>query len=243
MLSLPQVAEPFSLLWLSDLHWFGDQDKRYRLLSECIEKEPPDWLLFGGDLYAYLENAAPAWRWLSSLPAKCGKLAVLGNRESVINWLGHEDWRGYYQRYGFRCLINESWDSGGDGPLFFGLDDFRFGKPDWQRCREMKDSKRLVVTLSHNPDAVAEEEEGFVGHLCLSGHTHGGQIRLPLLGAMYTSSIYGAQFVQGWQRRSDQSICHISAGVGESGFGCFRRRYRCPAEFSRIQVSPEKANL
>jgi predicted MPP superfamily phosphohydrolase len=239
-LSLPPVSKPVSLLLLSDLHWIGNEHERYQALSECIHNEPPDWLLFGGDLYAFLENAVSAWRWLSALPAKRGKIAVRGNRESVIDWLDHDDWHHYYQQYGFRCLINERWDSGDLGPVFFGLDDFRFGKPDWHPCQEISGGDRLVITLSHNPDAIAEEKENFVGHLCLSGHTHGGQIHLPLLGTMYTSSIYGAQFVKGWHQRSDQTLLHISAGIGESGFGIFRRRYQCPAEFTRIQLLPEK---
>lgn len=239
-LSLPEVQKPCSLLLISDLHWAGNQPERYQVLSECVQNEPPDWLLFGGDLYSFLENASSAWSWLEELPAKCGKIAVRGNRESIVDWLDHDFWRRSYQQYGFRCLINECWDTGNEGPVFFGLDDFRFGKPDWRPCRSLSNSKRLVITLSHNPDAVAEEKENFVGQLCFSGHTHGGQIRLPLLGALYTSSIYGAQFVSGWRQRNDQCICHISAGIGESGFGLFRRRYRCPAEFTRIQLLPGK---
>jgi len=239
-LSLPEVRKPCSMLLLSDLHWANNQPDRYRVLSECIQDEPADWLLFGGDLYSFLENASSAWRWLATLPAKCGKIAVLGNRESIVAWLDHDFWRNSYQQYGFRCLINECWDTGSEGPVFFGLDDFRFGKPDWQPCRALGNSGRLVITLSHNPDAIAEENENFVGHLCLSGHTHGGQVRLPILGAPYTSSIYGHQFVSGWHLRNDQTLSHISAGIGESGFGCFRRRLRCPAEFTRIQLLPGK---
>ncbi|MFA6929705.1 MAG: metallophosphoesterase [Lentisphaeria bacterium] len=242
-LSLPGVRRSFSLLLLSDLHWTSAHPNRYQPLQESILNDPPDWLLFGGDLYFFLEFAPAAWRWLAELPAKCGKIAVRGNRESIVDWLDHDFWRRSYEKYGIRCLINEVWDTGPDGPIFFGLDDFRFGQPDWNPCRKQQNSKAPVITLSHNPDAVAEEKENFVGQLCLSGHTHGGQIRLPLLGALYTSSIYGSQFVSGWRQRNDHTLCHISSGIGESGFGIFRRRLLCPAEFTRLQITPGKTHF
>ncbi|MDD3695579.1 MAG: metallophosphoesterase [Lentisphaeria bacterium] len=237
-LPLAKLPAPCSLVFFSDLHWNSQEEQRYDALLLALQKEPPDYLLFGGDLFLCLDHAASAWDWLGQLPARLAKIAVLGNRESKVFWQKTSFWQTQYSRRGFNCLVNESLDPGPQAPLFFGLDDCRYGRPEWQACRELEHCDRALITLSHNPDALAEAGSGFIGQLCFSGHTHGGQIRLPLWGPLYTSSRYGSQFVSGWRQRNDGCLCHISCGIGESGYGLFRRRWRCPPEFTRVNLKP-----
>jgi predicted MPP superfamily phosphohydrolase len=237
ILKLPFIKQSSSILFISDLHWSEHSSPAtYTYLAKLINQQPADWLIFAGDLFSYLEFSSNAFAWLSSLEAKSGKIAVLGNRESKINWKNHNFWRKAYEKIAYKCLINEAFQASED-LIFFGTDDYRFGKVNWTDCRKFLYKDKLVVTISHNPDAIVDEGQNFVGHLCLSGHTHGGQVKLPLLGAPYSSSVYGSQFVSGWRKRQDDSILHISTGIGESGFKFFKKRINCPAEFTRIKIS------
>lgn len=237
VLPRPGLSREIRLVYFSDLHWDPVLLPYFAPLAAAMAAASPDYLIFGGDLFGLPESAVSAWEWLAALPARCGRLAVLGNREAALHWKPASFWREAYGRYGYRCLINASWEAEAGELVFYGLDDYRYGQPDWNGCRRQETA--MTITLSHNPDAVAEAGGGFVGHLVLCGHTHGGQFNFPWLGPLYTSSHYGRQFLQGMLvRPEDGTLCHVSAGVGASGFGLCRRRFRCPPQFSCIRLLP-----
>ena len=227
-----QMQGETSLVFLSDLHWNGRMESLYEQLLADINALEADWIVFGGDLSVFMNTVAGALQWLSRLKAKRGKLAILGNRESPIFWLDKEDWRKMYAKAGYTLLTNTSFDA--DNLLFYGVDDWRFGVVDWSF---LHDEPRPIITFSHNPDAIAEAPDDlFVGDLALCGHTHGGQLCLPLIGPLYTSSAYGRQFVHGLQQRKDGTLCLTASGVGESGFGYLRHRLCCPREYVYLKV-------
>ncbi|MBQ6472469.1 MAG: metallophosphoesterase [Victivallales bacterium] len=225
-----------SLLLLTDLHWNGRQVKRYSKFADAIRQLRYDWLLFGGDLAVYPNRMEGALAWLSDLHPVKGTYTVLGNRESRLTWLNHDYWHGAFTAHGMRCLINESVTLQ-DNLMLFGLDDSRFGYPDWSPLKTARRPGQTVLTLCHNPDgAGASPVTQDIGDLVLCGHTHGGQICLPFLGPLYTSSHYGRQFAHGWQERSDGTLLLTIAGVGESGFGLFHRRLFCPPELLLLEI-------
>lgn len=239
-LTRPGLTREIRLVYFSDLHWDAALRPYFAPLASALAAASPDYLIFGGDLFGLPESAASAWEWLAALPARCGRLAVLGNREAALRWKPAEFWGETYGRYGYRCLINAGWEAETGQLSFYGLDDYRYGQPDWRGCRQQ--GAATTVALSHNPDVVAEAGDGFVGHLVLCGHTHGGQFNFPWLGPLYTSSRYGRQFLQGMLvRPGDGALCHVSTGVGASGFGLYRRRFRCPPQFSCIRLLPAPA--
>ena len=224
-----------SLFFMSDLHWDGSNRRIYLALAEEIAALEPDFLLFGGDLGVFSDSIDGAVAWLKSLKARKGKFAVAGNRESCLNWLDVDFWRAAYAKADFRFLCNETVDAG--CMTLCGIDDFRFGRPDWGVLANC-DRSRPVVSFTHNPDAAgAAGIDEYLGDIVLCGHTHGGQICLPLIGPLYTSSEFGRQFLHGWTTRDDGTLCNVSSGIGESGFGFVRRRVRCPREavFMRLE--------
>jgi predicted MPP superfamily phosphohydrolase len=84
------------------------------------------------------------------------------------------------------------------------------------------------LLLSHNPDVAEEPELKEAGRrvdLMLSGHTHGGQVRLPLLGAPITNSAYGKKYARGLVQGPACPV-YICRGIGVSGcplrLGSFR---------------------
>lgn len=210
-------------VFFSDLHWLGDAPGLYERVAYEINACNADWVLFGGDSCAFMDTLNGALKWMASLKAQKGKLAVLGNREAQIEWHSKEFWRRAFASAGFELLVNEARDAGSFA--FYGVDDYRYGNPDWEHITQDK----YYISLSHNPDAVADWD-GSVGNLALCGHTHGGQFVFPALGPIYTSSNYGRQFLRGMSVRDDKAVEYTSSGIGESGFGFLHRRIRCPRE-------------
>jgi len=232
-------AQPFSLAFFSDLHWRGEPARRLARLTAAITAAQVDAVIFGGDLAAYLRDLPGALSRLAALETGAVRIAVRGNRESVCSWLSPAFWRERYAQAGFLYLHNETWLSPDlpGAPAIVGLDDHRHGAPDVAAPARAAASGRPVVTVTHNPDALAHRGETYLGDLVLSGHTHGGQYRLPWLGALFTSSSYGRQFDHGWRRRQpDGTLLYITAGAGETGPGILRRRLFCPAELVLITL-------
>ncbi len=91
------------------------------------------------------------------------------------------------------------------------------------------------ILLSHSPDLAPEAAAlGFDLYLC--GHTHGGQIRLPFLGAMLSASYYGRRFVMGRYQVGAMTL-YTTRGVGMEGLGAPRARFLCPPEIVLWELS------
>ncbi len=90
------------------------------------------------------------------------------------------------------------------------------------------------LLLYHRPDvAEVAAQEGV--DLYLAGHTHGGQVRLPLYGALVTFSDYGKRFEQG-RYELDETTLYVSRGLGMEGWLAPRVRFLCPPEIVVIDV-------
>jgi predicted MPP superfamily phosphohydrolase len=237
--SLPGAGtRPFRLAFFADLHWNGEPAGRLRRLIDTVNAADVGAVVFGGDLAAHLVHLPAALSQLARLTSTCVRIAVRGNRESACDWLSRDFWRQRFAQVGFLYLQNETWVHPGDpgAPAIVGLDDHRHGSPDFAVVAQAAAGGRPVLAVTHNPDAVGHRGSIFLGHLVLSGHTHGGQYRLPWLGAVFTSSRYWRQFDRGWRRRQDGTLLYVTAGAGETGSGLLRRRLFCPPELALITL-------
>ena len=227
------------LLFFSDLHWCRRDEEGGERLVELINNTKADWIVFGGDLIRHLEHLEAATALLGRLQAGRGKVAVLGNRERHHFWLDLRSWYDRYERCGFRLLVNEPWPTSREGdPVLVGLDDCRHGEPGLDCVAEFADSGRFTVVVTHSPDMVGHSTGSFVGNLVLAGHTHGGQLRIPRLGSVYTASAYWRQFDLGWyRRRSDGARMYVTSGLGETGRGILRCRLCCPREIVLLDLA------
>lgn len=86
----------------------------------------------------------------------------------------------------------------------------------------------LKLLLTHAPD-IAPDADALGIDLYLCGHTHGGQIRLPLIGALASASHLGKRFVMGRYEMVNATV-YTSRGVGMEGLGAPRARFLCPPE-------------
>ena len=239
-LSKPRLAGR-SLLFFSDTHIrtagirgffpFIRQRGGTRWLTnafhELFDSIPlPDCIAFGGDLVGEAAWTEHAIEFLRSLPSGPRKLAVCGNWELRRRWIPADRWRSIFAEGGFELLLNESAEV--SGISFWGMDDAKEG-----------DSLRSVpklppgtdCILAHNPDSVGAQLtapmlEG--SPLILTGHTHGGQFRIPGVGAVITSSRFGKRFEYGaFRHASSGAEMYVSAGIGATWF---HARIFCPPE-------------
>ena len=102
---------------------------------------------------------------------------------------------------------------------------------DAPRLRRLLDSSpkhQFTLLLYHSPDLMPEAVElGIDLYLC--GHTHGGQIRLPLLGALVTSSDFWKRYEMGRYEENNTTL-YVSRGLGMEGLGAPRARFLAPPE-------------
>ncbi len=199
-------------------------------LLQSVEEVSPDVLIFGGDLVSHTVLYPQAFELLKQMDVPV-KLAVFGNWESKTRaWLSSAKVEKGFRNAGFQILSNRSVMK--FGIQFSGLEDFRFGYP---LIPETEPNAAFRCLISHNPDitgnAPASELAGY--DLILSGHTHGGQIRLPLFGAVRTSSIYWKRFERGMCHCRKKPPMFVSSGIGAT---YILRRFRCPPEMLLVEV-------
>ena len=204
------------ILWFSDLHIWGDQEMDENVAAESsalINQIQADFLIYGGDLVMYSSALPMARNFLKSLPENAVRIAIMGNWEYAKKWLKLKDWQDFFAAAGFKLLINEAFESGDF--YFYGTDDLRKGKPSGPA--EIPDNKD-VVFLAHSPDSfihISRRKILTKCNLVLCGHTHGGQVRLPFLGALLTSSRYWRKFDYGHFVNSHSgSHMLVSSGLG-----------------------------
>ena len=223
--------------FLSDFHYMGRaEEKAYRqecisLLRECS----PDLLLLGGDLCGDAVALPQLPELLRELGGVCKTLAVPGNWERRKNWLDTAYWKKLYSDSNIVFLNNSSWED--DSFFVYGTDDLHYGcPPDPPEYPE-----KFSILLSHEPDlAVSIGQSGRLKglDLILAGHTHGGQVRFPLIGPLRLPSMYGSRFDYG-------EFCHkeygtrliITAGMGHLSFPF---RFNCKREIVKIRFCGQK---
>jgi predicted MPP superfamily phosphohydrolase len=136
---------------------------------------------------------------------------------------------------GIRMLLNESLrltTSKGKQIIIQGIDDPHYYKTHKiQRHNGQSHSDTLKILLAHSPDSYLEaHNKGIQIHL--NGHTHGGQMRLPILGAVIKASKVPKRLLQGrWRHKT--LIGHTSCGVGCSGLSI---RLLCPPEITILTI-------
>lgn len=106
---------------------------------------------------------------------------------------------------------------------FIGVDDYHIGLSDFQKLSK---SNGFTIALTHAPYLeVIEKLTGLGAEMIFAGHTHGGQVRLPIIGALTTNSDLPNKFargVSGWEFNEKSSILSVTAGVGNSIFAPVR---------------------
>jgi uncharacterized protein len=234
------LKPPVKLLHLSDLH--ASPAVRLSYIARAIEaglEWKPDLICVTGDFITRRFNEDDAYRRiLERLPATAPTYASLGNHDggrwvSENGGYGDVEWISkLLEKSGIKLLHNESTRirvAQRDLNLV-GLGDIWAGNLDAQRGFSARPAGETIL-LSHNPDT-KEHVNVFHWNLMLSGHTHGGQLRVPWLGATPFAPVQDKRFVAGLHPWNERWI-HVTKGIG-SVFGV---RINCPPEVSFLTLT------
>jgi len=229
---LPPGSEPIRIMHVSDLHC----DAKVRLeekLPAVVAAEKPDLIVFTGDAVNSLDGVKHFRRCMRGLSRIAPTFAVKGNWDV---WY-HSD-AGLFEDTGAIELDGGSvqlplggakvWIGGlAPGKSSRRITELLAGAPD----------DAVKIFLYHYPGQVHEAAEG-AADLYLCGHTHGGQIALPLYGALVTLSKYGKRFEAGLYQ-VDATRMYVNRGIGMEGV--MPMRFFARPEVTVIEIAPAKA--
>jgi predicted MPP superfamily phosphohydrolase len=227
-LTLPELGAGLDgcrVLLATDLH-AGPlvSEGALRATVDRLASLAPDLILIGGDFVtARVEEVEIACRALAGLSAPLGVFGVPGNHDHYACDLATLD-RGLADS-GITLLVNRSVSvSRARATLrLAGVDDWNVGRPDLDAALVDCRPGEPIVLLSHNPDAAIEAARRGVAAV-LSGHTHGGQIRVPGLPVLVRMSRY--RLDEGRYRVGNTEVV-VSRGLGVVGLPI---RIACPPE-------------
>lgn len=229
---LPAGLDGLSLIHLTDLHlapWHA------RGFFEAVMDEAAGWeadlVLFTGDLLE--DESVRDWvePILGRVRGRLGSYAILGNHDLFVDV---PPLKRAIEAAGV-IDIDGRWVSVpvGEDRLSIGGTSAPWG-PDLDPSQRPEGVCSIV--LSHTPDRFPRlARQG--ANLVLSGHNHGGQIRLPVIGPVLMPSVYSRRFDQGWFAIGDSRL-FVGRGIG----GANPFRYNCPIEISRLTLRVASAD-
>jgi predicted MPP superfamily phosphohydrolase len=233
---LPHLDARFdglTIAHISDLH-FGGWMTRERMwpVVEQVNALELDVIAITGDFVSVIRNNTPAdiVETLGALNAREAKVAVLGNHD---HWTNARVVAQAVRDAGITMLLNEHMTvRRGDAALYLaGVDDIWERRQDLDAALDGIPTGVPVVLLAHEPDYADEvAANGRVG-LQLSGHSHGGQVRLPLVGALELPAL-GQKYDMGLYDIGGMAL-YVTRGVG---MVAPHVRFNCRPEVSRITL-------
>ncbi len=238
-LSVPvaQFKKSLRLVQISDLH-LNNFNRYFEKVAAKVNALQPDLIMLTGDYLEEERNIRGVLDFLKELKAKHGIYAVQGNWEYWSRLEG-ENLRRHFAGVGVKLLIDERADLeiNGQSLSILGLD-YPSSTDQLQRVQKGIDPQRFNLLLSHVPAFAHEQLHERIG-LILSGHTHGGQVRLPFLPPFYLPR-YSGRFISGLYHVSHHRIpLYVSRGVGTSVLPV---RFLCRPEIGLIELTAQATN-
>lgn len=246
---LPEAFDGMTIAQLSDIHL--DEFTEPFLLREAIDhinRLRPDVVLLTGDYVTYqvlsrkmtMDAAGQCARLLSGIQCK-QRYAILGNHDLMA---GPNEIADAIASYGIPVLRNAflPLERGGSRIWLAGLDDPVLGRPDPDRTIPVSIRNiphEPVILMCHAPDFVDQLAAHPVSRsiaLVLSGHTHGGQVRLPLLGALHLPP-GGKKYIEGWFPLGGMQL-YVNRGIGSVGVPF---RFDCRPEITQFRLRRAKS--
>jgi predicted MPP superfamily phosphohydrolase len=233
---LPAAFDGYRILHVSDLHisyYFSARQARARLARAAGLE--PDLVVFTGDLTGERERLEGAADALATLRGRDGAVAVLGNHD---NWLGAPRVMESLWHRGVRPLVNSSLAiaRGGEHLYIVGVDNAAYtARDDLSTALQGIGEEATVILLSHAPEIVLRPL-ALRAAVILAGHTHGGQVVLPLLGPLHVPSKLGRHHASGLYA-TPTGWLFITRGLGEV-FPPLR--VLCPPEIAHLTLRRAK---
>ena len=234
--NLGPAFDGYRIAFFSDLHlsplvpvWWLERAVQAALALDA------DLIAMGGDFMDDDAHFIPRLAdILRPLRARDGVVGVLGNHD---HYVGAHGVRTQLAKAGVLELFNDSIAlvRGGDRLQVGGVGDLENDVIDFARVFAGAAPEVPRVVLSHDPDVLAYWPDAVRLDLMLSGHTHGGQAFLPVIGPPYVPSQFGFRYLGGKYREGPRQL-YVSRGVGASGVPF---RWRCPPELTHLVLRPD----
>ena len=211
------------VVFLSDFHFSKFAFLRIKRIINKVNNQNPDIVLLGGD-YAVLHNIKVSMDMnkiadnFSLIKSKYGVYSVLGNHD----YNRESDFiKNKLKEKGIKILENSSYDLdiAGQKISIAGVSDMHTTYYDASKA--LNNAKYPVLFVSHSPDIMPEVKDKV--EFIFSGHTHGGQFRIPFFGALIVPSKYGKKYESGLI----ENKMYVTKGLGTS---IFHLRFNCAPE-------------
>jgi predicted MPP superfamily phosphohydrolase len=241
----PERLNGFTIAFLSDFHYdpyFSSHPLHAAI--PMVNGLRPDLIVFGGDFVSVpwagddrkgALAAEPCAALLRQMTAPHGLWAVLGNHDEGTD---HRHVTRALQAENIQVLANQSQAIERDGARFWlsGVNDVLSRTADLSKALRRVPAGEAVILLAHEPD-FADEASKFPIDLQLSGHSHGGQVRIPLLPPLYLPEM-GRKYILGTYHVGPITL-YTSAGLGTVDVPM---RLNCPPEITLLTLrsSPKR---
>jgi uncharacterized protein len=232
----PSGFENLKIAALSDLHVgspYVDTDK-LQLIVKKINETQPDLVVMLGDFMASVRGGNIVEpeifaEQLKGLRARHGVFAVLGNHDW---WYDGRRVQQALEAVGIRALEDDvaRIERSGQTIWLAGLKDLWTNRPDIEGTLGKVTDESPVIVLTHNPDLFVRIPPRVI--LTLAGHTHGGQVNLPLFGRIRVPSDYGQRYAAGHILEDNRHL-YVTTGVGTS---IIPARFRVPPEVAILTL-------
>ena len=226
---LPKKLEGLRIVHLSDVHHspFTSLEHIARAV-EISSSLKPDMFVLTGDFVSHeTEYIQPVAQVLGTLRSEFGTFACLGNHD---HWTDAKLVTDHLREANIKVLINEGLRFTARDSTFWlcGVDDYMVGETDLRAALRGSFPDEMKLLLAHNPKILYRAARAQID-LMLSGHTHGGQIKLR---DEEKRILPNRKFASGLYRRKDTQV-YITRGIGTV---VVPMRYHCPPEISLIEL-------
>jgi predicted MPP superfamily phosphohydrolase len=252
--AFPEGTRPIRAVLISDIHIDNIHmpPKRVNEIVKRINSLKPDVVLLAGDYIDgdYLKTGPKhgvrsarstksniqqeeGIRALGQLNAPLGVYAVMGNHDC---WWDCKRVRTLFSETPIILLENESYQiKRGEGDIWIiGVEDGQTQLPDFQKAAEDVPREAASLILEHNPGLF--DWPSNTHKLMLSGHTHAGQVRFPIIGSIARMSRHTEDTADGWFIKDDRTLI-VTRGLGTSGLPV---RFMAPPQIMLLTISPGK---
>lgn len=227
--NFPKIKN-LKIVFLSDFHLSKFSSRRLKKIVNKVNALNPDLILIAGD-YTVMHSAYAsldldkAVSIISKMNSKYGIYSVLGNHD----YFKDGDFiKSKFKNSKIQILENSNVKLNiNSKPLYIaGISDMQTTHYDLDSA--LKGVESPVILLSHSPDITPKAKDKV--NLILSGHTHGGQVRIPFFGAVIVPSKYGKKYEYGLV----DNIVYVTKGLGTS---VLPLRFNCRPEITVIEFN------
>jgi predicted MPP superfamily phosphohydrolase len=224
-----KVTRPWRAVLIADLQTDQVSDYERRVFEE-VRRARPDLILLAGDYLQIRSEDFPnlrakfnAYLREVGLNAPLGIYAVGGNTDT-------EGWQRIFSGVPVTCFEHTRRCAAGE------LDVIGLSMPDsFDTTLTIPDDARFQIVVGHGPDFALGDVQA---DLLLAGHTHGGQVQLPLVGPLITLSKVPRAWASGVTYLDSRRTLIVSRGIGMERMGAPRLRFLCRPQLVIIEIQP-----